>query len=587
MPNPGKGEHGRARRPDRIFTERIFLAGLLVIFIIMTIWIMALPYDPMNGDIADATTNAIWKEYYKEGKFAVPYDQWKADKRPDTQSVVVMFGGKPYVVNEKGPVHALFLVVLGPAAGTFFAAIATMSTYMLGRRVFGWQVGAVASLLVLTNLSIMAMWYKDYWVDASTVHLLILSMFLFVESGIRMKVYLEKKERTSLLSSAIIGLGGGLAFGASIGTRYTVAIVVVPVIVYIFAVFWKHMVRSVKKRDLKAVGRNIKHMTMYLLPFVLGLLLVLIPLMSYNNTYFGGPFRSGYDATSLMDYSRSQGHINPRNQTDYLSGDPSGKIGYILHNSVALAPVIFIHMMCLLFVPIAMWKLWKRPIFYLLFLWGLLIMLGFYSMSWVDKYANIPLIPWEPRYQMPALAPFALLGAYGICAVARAIKHGTGPKWKDVKGPLFAIIVVGIIMFLNILPMEGSFREVRAGNLVQGNPPGPGQPPVVTIKQLHIGGKQFVQKLVAVRMAKIISMVNDSNGNVQRFDIQDQSSPPTLAVTPINFSPGTLTNITVGDKVTIIGMFQWQDADNDQIIDPGEPVLTVKNGTMDRIIIEG
>jgi hypothetical protein len=60
-----------------------------------------------------------------------------------------------------------------------------------------------------------------------------------------------------------------------------------------------------------------------------------------------------------------------------------------------------------------------------------------------------------------------------------------------------------------------------------------------------------------------------------------------LAVTPINFSPGTLTNITVGDKVTIIGMFQWQDADNDQIIDPGEPVLTVKNGTMDRIIIEG
>jgi hypothetical protein len=33
-------------------------------------------------------------------------------------------------------------------------------------------------------------------------------------------------------------------------------------------------------------------------------------------------------------------------------------------------------------------------------------------------------------------------------------------------------------------------------------------------------------------------------------------------------------------------MFQWQDKNNNGAVDPGEPVVTVKNGTADKVIVK-
>jgi hypothetical protein len=583
LPRPG--------RLSSIFSERNFLAGLMVLFIVMTIWIVTVPYDPMKGDIADASTNAIWSEYYKEGKFAVTYDQWRADNRTMTQSSVVTLDGKPYVVNEKGPAHAIFTMVLGRATGTVFAAVATIATYMLGRRIFNWKVGAIGSIFVLTNLSIMAMWYKDYWVDASTVHLLVLSMWLFVESGLKMKAYFEKKQKKALQLSVLLGVAAGVAFGASIATRYTVAIVLLPAVVYIFATFGKPLVHWIKLKNLKGLGVTIGHMVVYLLPFLLGLLIVLIPLMSYNNTYFGGPFRSGYDATSLVDYTRTSEHLSPRNQTDYLSTDPLEKVGNVAHNSIALAPVVLMKMMFLVFVPVAMWKLWRRPIFWLLLLWGLVIMLGFYSMDWVDMYAKIPPIPWEPRYQMPALPAFALLGAQGLYTLSRAIdKKIHGPKGGQV-GPVFAIAITSIIVISNVAPMEHYLTGIRTGNNLgvpnNGGPPGgPGPVPFMTIKEVYTSGQGHAGKLIQINGCHVVSIHLGPNGQLHDFNMTDPSTPQDLPVIFLDYPTGTVPPVQVGSKVSVNGMFQWQDANSNGKVDPGDPVLTVKYNTQDHVIIE-
>ena len=432
----GKGHgttSGLGPRARGLLTERNFLACLLVTFIAMTVWVSTVPYEPMR-DIADATTNVIWSEYYREGRLAVPYTEWRADGRPMTQSSVVMLHGDPYVVNEKGPVHALIAMVLGPATGTLLAAVAVASTYMLGRRLFGWQAGAIASVLVLTNLTVVAMWYRYWWVDASTMPLLALSMWLLVESVAKARTYLGSGARKDLLAMALVGALGGVAFGAAVGTRYTVGAVLLAVPIYLLALFWRPLRDALRGRDLRGLVRVKGRMALAALPFVLGLLVVLLPLLSYNSTYFGGPLHSGYDATSLMDYERSHGQIDTRNQTEQLFLDPLGKVSNIVHNTVVLAPLILSRMLALLFVPYAAWRLRGSPALYLLLPWLLVIMLGFLSMSWIDRYTRAFDIPWEPRYFLPALPPAALLTGYSIHEVGRRLGGGDGPGGRPRGG---------------------------------------------------------------------------------------------------------------------------------------------------------
>jgi len=89
-----------------------------------------------------------------------------------------------------------------------------------------------------------------------------------------------------------------------------------------------------------------------LVPFMVGLLVVLAPPMQYNATYFGGPLRSGYDATSLLDFSRT-GELTERNQSVQWSADWSEGAGNVWSNSFVLAPIIFLRMPLRILVPAA------------------------------------------------------------------------------------------------------------------------------------------------------------------------------------------------------------------------------------------
>lgn len=583
---PGLGHELRA-----LLTERNFLVCLLVTFIAMAVWVSTVPYDPMR-DIADATTNVIWSEYYREGRFAVPFIEWVADGRPMTQSSVVMLNDEPYVVNEKGPVHALIAMVLGPATGTLLAAVAVASTYMLGRRLLGWQAGAVASVLVLTNLTVVAMWYRYWWVDASTMALLTLSMWLLVESVAGARAYLGSGARKDLLTMALVGALGGIAFGASVGTRYTVGAVLLAVPVYLLALSWRRFRDALRGRDLRALGRTVGRMSLAALPFVLGLLVVLLPLLSYNTTYFGGPFHSGYDATSLMDYERSHGTIDTRNQTEQLFLDPLGKVSNIVHNTIVLAPLILSRMLALLFVPYAVWRLRGSPALYLLLPWLLVIMLGFLSMSWIDRYTRAFDIPWEPRYFLPALPPAALLAGYSIHEVGRRLGGGGGPGGSQRRGDAaFALTVTVIIALSGILPAEANFADIRAGGAptTQG---GDGQNPpaatVVTVSRLYAEAAALDKKPIELRGGQVVSVQRaGGTGQVVAIQVRDPSTPLNLTVRFMDYPAGAVPDIRQGQTVSVFGIFVWQDQNRDGRADPGEPVVNIRYGNPDKVVIGG
>ena len=165
--------------------ERNVIYLIIILFIIITLWIVLVPYEPMKWDKADATTNRIWVDNYAKGIYEIPFEDW--NYKP-TQSVVVEHDGEFVVVNEKGPGHVIMLLPfhflrLEFLFGPFMAGLAVMATYLLGRRLVNWRVGAIASVLVMTNITVLVMWYRYLWTDASTMHMLIFSMWLLVEAN--------------------------------------------------------------------------------------------------------------------------------------------------------------------------------------------------------------------------------------------------------------------------------------------------------------------------------------------------------------------------------------------------------------------
>lgn len=562
-----------------MFTERNFLIGLFIVIVVMNIWIATVPYDPIDGDKADATTNVVWQDYYREGKWVVPFDEWQADNNPPTQSGVIEIDGEPYVVNEKGPAHAIFTMVLGPLTGTVFLVIGVVSTYMLGRRVFNWRVGAIASLLVLTNLTVIIMWHRFFWVDTSTTHLMVLGIWLFVESGISMKDYIYKGEKgmsKNLAKALLLGFAGGVAFGASVSTRYTVGIVVIAVVIYPLALYFALIRKYLKERDMKQAFKNVLRACVLLLPFILGLMLVLIPLMNYNNTYFGGPFNSGYDPMAIRDYERSQGDITARNQTSWVTTNPMQKVENLFENTFLLTPILIFRMPGLIFVPLAVWKLRRRPILYLLLPWLILVLFAFLVMDWVGGYSNAYTLVQEPRYHLPSLPPVALLAGYALDQFSKKSNPGR-------RSAAFVVTVVIMLALPGVLMAEAHFKDVREGKLGQKPPQDKNQVTVVVIGDLYHRADRLDGGPVDIRTAIVEFIDYEPQGEIRAFDISDSSDTRNVTVRPSDFPPGTLPTLEVGDQVSVKGILKWVDRDQNKKVDEGEILVNVKYGTPDEI----
>lgn len=392
---------------------------LAVTFTLLAVWIASYPYRVMKMDIADATTNYIWVQQYAHGVFAIPYSQWTYGA---TQSVVVLHNGQYFVVNEKGPGFALLIVPFFLAHATWLfapvmVAMAGASTYMLALRLLNWRVAFFAALITMLNLSVLIMWSHYYWTDAATMHLLVFSIWLLVESNYRLNgksLFPPSDERSTAggkVLSVVLALLSGLAFGAAVSTRYPVALVLPAFLIYMVAFYLARSWQDLRERHyMKAMGRS--KGILLLVFFVIGLAAVLVPLMNYNSTYFGGPFNSGYDATTLLSFTHNH-LISLRNQSQNWFASIYKDFGYAAVNFVELLPLLIFRMPALLLLPFGLWFIRKdKPSLALLVPWIFIAFFTYLSISWVNQYDSLRTYVqtvWEPRYFMPAIPPLSIL----------------------------------------------------------------------------------------------------------------------------------------------------------------------------------
>jgi hypothetical protein len=577
------------KRVSARLNERNLGILLLVSFIGISAWIASVPYDAMKMDLADATTNDIWSGLIHEGKYAIPIEEWRARGYPPTQSSVVELDGKAFVVNEKGPGHAMLVaaldtVGLGGLTGTLCCGLAVLGTYMLGRRLFNWKVGFLAAIFVMTNLTVIVMWHRYLWTDASTMHFLVLVAWLLAESLHLFRRGDEEARKELALGGSALGILGGLAFGLSISTRYPVALVLGPLLLFILA-FHAYRAKGFRRAPRKLLSW-MAHSAKTAMPFILGLLIVMVPLMQYNSTYFGGPLRSGYDAVSLVDYSRT-GDLTERNQSVQWSAGWADGAANVWSNGMILTPILLARMPLLLLVPFSLVMLRRRPQFWLLVPWAVVVFVTYLSISWVKMYSNALNIVWEPRYFMPALPALAILAAFALDDISLNDR-------SDGRKVLFAATLAAGIVMAGMIPAEAHFKELREGNyFTPGGPRGPGQPgnngqdqpgqpdtqfQKVALPDLLSKPLSYAQKFVQLENLTVLDAefptVNLTDGNLQvSVHLDNFTSLPDVA--------------RIGQKVNARGPWSGIDRNGNGKADPGEFFLNVKYGTADLIEVAG
>ncbi len=548
----------------RIIIKKNCLLALVLLFVIMTIWIGTVPYEPMEWDLADATTNVIWVEEYSNGVYEIPYEEWNYGM---TQSSVVEHNGQYVVVNEKGPGFVWMLVpfhVLGLEFlfGSLMVALALFSTYMLGLRLSNWKVGFFAAVIVLVNLSVLAMWHRYYWTDAATMHLLILSIWLLVESNYWFNgKSLDPKNRNEgskkeIYSSFGFAFLSGLAFTASVSTRYPVALVIIAMFVYILLFYLIRAWPNLRKLDIKEALKNGRGLII-LVFFTIGMLCILVPLMQYNTEYFGGPFNSGYDATALTNFNETSGAI-PRDQSGNWFENFGQGITTSLDNAITLTPILILRMPALVLAPLGIWLLRKKKITLSLLLpWILIAFHTYLSLSFVDMYANPNIyfdVVWEPRYFMPTIPAIAILGALGIEFIAFELvpKLLDKTKQKNSKrkmiGIVIALLLLAIIALPGIVPAFEHFKDPSARRPHHPQPIGVQR---VTTDQLIRKPDTYVQNFVLVDRAAVVEQIQDG----WRIRSPKAHEPGNVTIRLTEWPFDEVSHFDIGDEVDVQGLF--------------------------------
>ncbi len=474
------------------FTARRSVILLCIVFVALEIWIVLQPYNVMTMDIADATTNYIWVPHYAQGVFAIPYSQWTGGI---TQSVVVLYNGQYMVLNEKGPGFSMLIVPFYLIHAQWLFAplivlLAVVSTYMLAFRLTNWKVAFIASLTTMLNLSVLIMWAHYYWTDAATMHLLVCSIWLLVESNYRMNGRSSDPKNPGTVSlkvnvaAVVLSLLSGLVFGAAISTRYPVALILPAILLYMLTFY---IIRYRISRSDPNAKHSLSKGFILSAVFLLGLSVVLIPLMYYNMTYFGGPFNSGYDATSLVSFSSTHS-INLRNQSQNWFASPLSDLAYAGRNFVYLLPLLIFRMPALLLLPAGLWYVRKnRAALVLLSFWIFIAMITYLSVYWVIDYdvsrTYIQTV-WEPRYFMPAIPPLSIFA--GIALERFSIVKRDG-KAKSRSLPF--LLFMAAIILVSLIPLALFFLH---GNIIPSpvthkTAPFPGAPALSTFGSIIQG----------------------------------------------------------------------------------------------------
>ncbi len=569
------------------FTERNMLILMASIFILLSLAVALVPYDP-SMDLADATTNDIWVEQYANGIHYIPYDEWDYGQ---TQSVVVEYQDQYVVVNEKGPGHvAMMLPFYMAGIGGFFPVLmmglAVLGTYMLGKRLFSWQIGFLASFFVMFNLVVIAMWHRYYWTDASTMHLMVMSAWLLVEAnyqynGCSLDPSQGSGSPNQRLRGIILCMLSGVVFGLSVSTRYPTGLLILALMFYLIGFYTLRSWPFLRSGKFRQAIKTSMPLIALVFSFTVGLFIVLAPLLQYNSTYFGGPFNSGYDATTLMEFGRT-GTIDVRNTTASWTSNLGSYVTTAFTNLVRLLPTLVGRMPALILAPMGIYCLRKRKLeLSFLIIWIGINWFTYLSLDWVDMYARPDLVPFEPRYWLPSLPAIAMLGAIGAYRLSRwaAINISSANRFKSSEKNFLRLLITGalagIIVLWGAVPAASYLQDPQ----VNGDPNGQPQAQIVTTDMLLANPQDYVGEAVMLQDAEIVAV----SLNMLEVRSANALNPESIQVRFIEWPPGTLPQLSIGQHVEVQGM--W-DRYIDNSID-NTPVynLNVKFDTRDFVRI--
>jgi hypothetical protein len=301
--------------------------------------------------------------------------------------------------------------------------------------------------------------------------------------------------------------------------------------------------------------------------------------MQYNSEYFGGPFRSGYDAALIFKFDPAAG-IEPRNTSTTWSADIAEMASTAASNFFLLLPTLCSKMPALILAPFGIWMLRRKTVLALLLPWIVVGLATYLSLEWVDMYARLsPEVVWEPRYFMAVLPPLSILGALPLARLSKRDFRFRVERDEAVavSGKAFAVAIVGIIALWGMAPAFGHFSQIGDDYQTPGGGPGGagmGTALNVTTDQLLEDPSHFEGKAVHLERAAVVS-VGFSTFRVRSEGVQTNGS------VPVRFElwpPGAVPMLRAGDAVEVKGMF---------IRTPDGYAIGVKFGTRDYVRIVG
>jgi hypothetical protein len=302
----------------------------------------------------------------------------------------------------------------------FICAIACLSTYFLAKRLYDQKIAVIASTLIIASGIAMVMIYSRGMADYAAMAFGTAGIALVVES------IQDTLKKNRMFLPLVLGLMGGLSFAFAVTMRYSVVVILIGPLVYVFINLIKKSYLTnciistnpkVKKYNKKkfclSMFANFSSLVKKSLPFILGLIIIGCLLASYNTTLFGSPLNSGYQMDTMVEIDESgNSTIETPDETMFEQYfNPSVESIQNIINRIL--PQLFLLLPTLFIFPLGLLLDFRRNRAWLLAFWIIPTLFIYMQLTWVGQ------VPVEDmRYFLPVLPPAAILSAYTISKTA-------------------------------------------------------------------------------------------------------------------------------------------------------------------------
>ena len=483
-----------------------------------------------NMDIIDTTDKdgiLIFEMSLIEGEHVLVANKLVDGCIPPLASGVALVGGEYHYVNHWPPgpsviISWLIHIGLEDYFGMLIMLLLCFGTWGVARRVFGWEVAALATFLTMTCGITLQLYFGQWMGDLSSTAFAIGGLWLFLVSADLWKRGLPGRERKNedkriisendiewniepeepgnaitcerkpsiirrRLLPMLLALISGLLLGASVTMRYSTIVACLMPYIYFLGLSIKDAVTE-KKRNTSFLRNFFSKQNVFkwigiLIPLTIGMLIIGAMLMNYNDRYFGGPFNSGYQTQNVRAVVNTD---TSGNQT-LESYDPPNSFfeSYFIwgEDDKENAPYIFEYL--LIFVPIlylalpSVWFRRKEPIMYVLLSWVVLTLVVYISQGWVLKRTIEDI-----RYYSPLVPPCAILGASLLIPLAKTER--LGDALRIGKRGIGAGIVTIIVILLVVATVTAGTHAINDRITLSKREPGPGGMGNIPEKSLEI-----------------------------------------------------------------------------------------------------